>query len=284
MIKNIDDHIMLRSSGDIQAICAPLQKIDTVYCNFVRRYDDGKEVCLTTDPVWTKMFYVEKLYTKLQADRVYFHLADRMRMVPWSQFSDAPVLQIQSKLFGIGIGVSLVFSHDGYADFFHIGTHNKHRHMIEIYSNFSECLVQFTHYFYDKAKKILEEASQPANLICLPDRRHYKIESDPHLALDFEKIQAFVKESAPKHFLIHRKSGSIYLTKQEVLCLSQLTFGKTAAEIGDTLFISKRTVETHLENVKHKLDMPNGSKKADLIKTVLESGFDLQRLLPSDRV
>lgn len=52
------------------------------------------------------------------------------------------------------------------------------------------------------------------------------------------------------------------LTKKEIECLFYLVRGKTAREIGKILFISARTVETHIANMKSKLGCVT---KSDLI-------------------
>ena len=287
MIQNLDKHFMLTSAAEVARICAPLKKFDTTYLNFVRRYEDGSEICLTTDEKWTKYFYTNQLYTKVKVDRIFVengYLANKIKFIPWTQFSDSPILEIQRRDFGVGIGASLIFIHKGYADFFHFGTRNENQHMISVYANFSDCLFQFTHYFYDKAAEIIQTASRKENLIYLPDRISYKQTTpaaNPNCHLN---IKEFVKDTIPKHFLIHLPDGGVYLTKQEVRCLSLFTFGKTAPEIGEMLHISTRTVETHVQNLKQKLGLSSGAKKADIIKTVFDAGFDLQRLLPSDQI
>ncbi len=288
MIPNIDDHFTIRSASSIKEICDPLaQRFDTTYFNFVRRYDDGSEICLTTDQKWTKFFYENKLYTQVRTDRVFIendYLSNKIKVLPWTQFNFSPVREIQSKHFGVGIGISLIFIHKGYADFFHFGTKTEYDHMTGVYANFSDCLIQFTHYFYDKAQKIIEEASQTENLIYLPDRIPYKVQATQVNSDSRINVKNFVEETTPKRFLIHTDSRKgVYLTKQEICCLSLFTFGMNATEIAEKLFLSKRTVETHIQNLKLKLGMRSGSK-ADVIKLILDSGFDLQRLLPSDRL
>jgi DNA-binding NarL/FixJ family response regulator len=56
------------------------------------------------------------------------------------------------------------------------------------------------------------------------------------------------------------------LSKREKEILEQLAYGKTNREIGERLHISKYTVDTHIRNIKEKLDL---HKKGELIKFVL---------------
>jgi DNA-binding CsgD family transcriptional regulator len=56
------------------------------------------------------------------------------------------------------------------------------------------------------------------------------------------------------------------LTKRESECLYYLARGKTAQEIADMIFISRRTVEKHIENIKYKF---NCKTKSQLIALFL---------------
>jgi DNA-binding CsgD family transcriptional regulator len=58
------------------------------------------------------------------------------------------------------------------------------------------------------------------------------------------------------------------LTKREIDVANQLVSGKTADEIGISLHISRRTVESHLENLKFKLGC---RKKSELINALLKN-------------
>jgi len=60
------------------------------------------------------------------------------------------------------------------------------------------------------------------------------------------------------------------LTSRERACLFHFIKGKTAQQIADTLYISKRTAEKHLANIKNKLDCKT---KSDLIEKAVTSGF-----------
>ena len=66
-----------------------------------------------------------------------------------------------------------------------------------------------------------------------------------------------------------RGPGSLTGREREVVRLA--VQGYTAREIGERLFIGKRTVETHLANAYAKLGVPS---KRDLIKRASELGLD----------
>ena len=60
------------------------------------------------------------------------------------------------------------------------------------------------------------------------------------------------------------------LSDRERDVLRLLALGHTNAEIGDRLFLSVRTVETHRSHIQHKLDR---TTRADLVRYAIEHGL-----------
>lgn len=60
------------------------------------------------------------------------------------------------------------------------------------------------------------------------------------------------------------------LSKQEKMIIKHIVTGKTSKEIGDALFISKSTVDTHRRNINRKLEVANISS---LYKFVHENNY-----------
>jgi DNA-binding CsgD family transcriptional regulator len=276
------NHPILTSSSAVTQICKPLfDYFDTTYFNFVRRYADGSECCLTTDPAWTEYFYTHKLYLKVMADKMARNrsIIHRIKVIPWSHFQDSPVRKAQSELFGTGIGITVIFTRDKYADFFHFATHNKNTEMQDLYQSYADCLIQFSHYFYDKGKELIEMISQKSNRLYLRDRITYKHETDFPTLQHFD-IEAFLESCQSKWFYIYNaKMGDVFLSNAEMVCIRMLTEGKSANEIADKLHRSRRTVESHIQNVRDKLGLGKGTSRADLIAEIYRSGFDLHELI-----
>lgn len=66
------------------------------------------------------------------------------------------------------------------------------------------------------------------------------------------------------------KKGEVHLTKRELQILELLAEGLTNKEIGDRIFLSKRTVETHRRNLFEKTNCKNSSA---LIKYAIVKGI-----------
>ena len=227
---------IITSADAVRQICQPLfDYFNTTYFNFVRRYIDGSETCLPTDPAWTEYFYTHKLYLKVMADKLAQNrsIIHRIKVIPWSHFQDSPVRKAQSELFETGIGITVIFTRDKYADFFHFATHNSNTEMQDLYQSYADCLIQFSHYFYDKGKDLITLVSKKDNRLYLRDRNAYKNEIDFPTLKHFN-IAHFLKTCQSKWFYVYNaKMGDVFLSNAEMVCISVLTEGKSATGIAD---------------------------------------------------
>ena len=66
----------------------------------------------------------------------------------------------------------------------------------------------------------------------------------------------------PRKLPIAAEHGEVYLSKREGLCLSYLAQGYSQAEISTALGLSKRTVETYINNIKNKT---NAQSRSELV-------------------
>jgi len=78
-----------------------------------------------------------------------------------------------------------------------------------------------------------------------------------------DQIEKFKNSINANNFTLWSENQSITLSKREKECLSQTAFGKIFKEIAYDLSISPRTVEKHLDNIKHKAGI---SYKSELVK------------------
>ncbi len=78
----------------------------------------------------------------------------------------------------------------------------------------------------------------------------------------------FSKLSIEKYFNI--TLSTYKLTKTEKLCLHYVAQGKTAKEIAEKLYKSVRTIESHLDNARNKLECSN---RSELIAKAITEGI-----------
>ncbi len=80
-------------------------------------------------------------------------------------------------------------------------------------------------------------------------------------------VPSFVGGATPKK----KRPGMLgLLTKREVEVCRELALGHTNVEVGERLFISERTVETHRTNIMNKLELKN---RAELVRFAIEHGL-----------
>ncbi len=117
---------------------------------------------------------------------------------------------------------------------------------LNFYLNNFDRLENFSRYFLQAADNLIEQADQ------------HRIHSAVHPTPDAAPV-----ESAARRALPDEKRA---FTPREDDVARLLITGATAKEIGNTLGISHRTVESHLEHMKQKLGC---MKKSMLVKTLL---------------
>lgn len=83
-------------------------------------------------------------------------------------------------------------------------------------------------------------------------------------------IRFLHKSSAPEDVSDKPNRGGNVLSKRELEVLGLIAEGFTNAEIADKLFTSKRTIETHRQNI---LEKTNAKNTANLVKYAIQNGY-----------
>lgn len=87
---------------------------------------------------------------------------------------------------------------------------------------------------------------------------------------DLTQHQQNIHSQALPSFKIYAQDEKVSLTQREMECLFYSLRGKTAKEIGRLLNISQKTVEAHVEHIKHKFKCYS---KPELISKAIELGY-----------
>lgn len=74
-------------------------------------------------------------------------------------------------------------------------------------------------------------------------------------------------------YTVRHHQNTFKLTKRECECVFLLIRGKTAKEIADLLSLSKRTIESYIENIKNKMHCQS---KAELLVKAVANGYHKQ--------
>ena len=79
-------------------------------------------------------------------------------------------------------------------------------------------------------------------------------------------IAAEIKDRYFASLLNVDESEKKELTMKEIEIVKLISQGLTSKEIGDKLFVSHRTIETHRHNILKKLDLPNAAQLSSWAK------------------
>lgn len=149
----------------------------------------------------------------------------------------------------IAHGVSLVLYLDNRLDIFSFASSKEREEMRNFYLNHVRLLKRFIVYYKNQAKKIL-----------LAMEQHYRTGTGLDVLLEQKSqkdkhIATYQLKSAlrPHQLIIKNKLNAIIqLTIKETLYLQHYLEGKSVRQIAEQLYVSPRTIESCLENLKYK--------------------------------
>jgi LuxR family quorum-sensing system transcriptional regulator SolR len=248
-MKLSDTHIGCVTENKVKEVTKPFFDISGIdYFFYTEFFKTGHTFCLSTNAQWFKTFYELDLH-KLTPN----FPANGYRLCEVSN----PIIAANAKThFNIQNYLILTKEFDDHYLMAGFGTTYPNEAVSDYYINNRDILDKFIYYFKQKAADLIIESKQPQNIIALPEY------SKSGLKL------AFV-DSKPLHFL-NLNSLPLMLSKREQECISYFLQGDTIRSTADKLFISPRTVETHLDNIKNKLGC---HKKSELIALLIKNGF-----------
>lgn len=289
----LNKYISFAKCKDISLICQPLISNTPIkVIEYSRVYLDGSRLELSNDQSRAKNAIItcsnimKHLYTPALLPKHQRYLL----MTPWVTNIDNSASTIlmdristQRERYGIDNEFRIIITHPQYTEMFHFYSELNTTNMENFYLNNTHILEQFIIYFLDAAHKIIQEADKnriikpwrnSQSSIVILDEYNKITETTNHdpLSSKIPPIQFNVKKF---HFQIN--SIDVYLTKREVDCMLQIMQNKSNKEIAANLFLSIRTVETHISSLLNKT---NNNSRRDLILFFSNNG--LARLLPHD--
>lgn len=261
--------ISLEKTNDVQDICRPLfETLQINFFRFMRLYNNGYRITLTTNRDWTQYFYEYELYKLAWFDNQTTECYQNAYEI-WDAkipHQDNQVGIDSRNIFNMHHGLSIIKKSTNWCEFYDFTT-NKENHIInDLYLHNSELFERFIFYFKDKAQKLIQECENKKILLEI----NKPINQERKLILSDEVKEDFFNATEIKRYYFNQGSNEEFLTKREAECIYWYTQGKTAAEIGLILNMTKRTAEVHLSNIKNKF---NCYKISNVIKKLSETGL-----------
>lgn len=161
-----------------------------------------------------------------------------------------------SQQFNIAHPLFIIKKYSTHIDGFMIASSVDNELIIHAYLTHIEKIKNFIHYYLLKCHNLIKQAE--ANKI--------KMNNIPNIDLpaNFIPINPLT-DLLHGNYFINKDLGVISLTKRELTCIAWLIKGKSASDIGLILKISKRTVETYINNIKNKFNCTKTTELAYII-------------------
>lgn len=244
--QKIKKHISLSACQEICEIMLPmLKKHGITVFNYYRMYFDGGMIRLSTERIWTEHFFKKNYANQLTIPESY--LAKSLNYYIWLAEDCSEILLDAAINFNIANGISIAEKQEDSIEFFCFGsTRDNYQIINNFYINNLDLLLNYSRYFKEKAKHWLK------------------------LAEEKRIILSSVKHSTKENNLILQKNYQNNLTERQTDCAFLLIKGMKYKEIARKLKLSPRTVETHLNHLKTKLNCSNKTqlivKLSDMMK------------------
>lgn len=260
-----ENDLLLTSAHDVDSICQPLKELLGIsWFGYVKQYNDNTRIHLDNNPLWAAHFY--KSYHRYLAA---FALIEKQEYLSGFYLQDyfpsymQLIIKEARDNFAICNSLVVIEKFAEYQEIYFLGMKSESKQFVNVYLNYQDLIKKFIVYFKKSASRLIETADK--NRIALPWQKKPKIFNGDIVNLK-EKVDTL------QYFLFKQESSKnddriSLLTKKEYQCLLQMALGKTSKEIARELFVSYRTIENHIANLKDKLGC---KRKAELIKLALQ--------------
>lgn len=271
-----ENHHFFSVTNEVTQICNPLFKtyaINGFY--YLRVFDDNTGYILMSHREYLE-YHAKQDYpvsppisNKLLTDKFSFlGLPDQINK------SFNPVYNAARNFFDLDYPFYMVERYNNYYDTYTFTSSCKNHSILNFYLNYRDILENFKFYFLEKASQLIKIAA--CHKVSIPDPLRPTfggLKKTPSEVKNFK--QQFLNKIPVEHYVVNHLEQKVAFTKKEIESLKLLNMGHTAKEISERMFLSPRTIEEHLEHIKHKLGV---KKKSEIIAKIIQLNVPLQML------
>jgi LuxR family transcriptional regulator, quorum-sensing system regulator SolR len=252
-----NNHLFLTSSQIIKTISNKLEKYGIFHFDYCRSYSDGSRICLTTNPDALKAYFSEKQYLKGTTEAA--PALYKKQAVLCSALPNQTGFQWARNHFKMDHAIYLINPNTNYCEFFSFASFPEYPEVINFYLNNLDILQNFIDFFKVQAAPLITKAEKFKLFYEHHDKpiRTYKI-SDLNELEKFQSKNHQIKNNREFQNLNMQHDHSLSIRQLD--CAKYLLDGLQYREIASKLNLSVRTIETHIEYLKTKLDCRNKSE------------------------
>ena len=256
MRAEIEKHVSIEICSNVSDICKIFfghRKFKIEHLNYIQKHDDGTIFYLCGNPFWL-LHYYKNLYPCIGAFEQEEGLSS-CRYILWDDLKkDDPILEDSKELLNMEHGITIVDKFPGGIGFYNLSKRSNCGNVLSEFVNHLEDLNQFVSFFKEKSKHLVKISYE--NRFVIPKAGDQALE----IYSNTKKLKVACKNKKQregKRTYLGADFFNTYFTTKELECVEWYVQGKNALEISEIMKISKRTVETHIENVKAKLNCTN---------------------------
>jgi len=259
-----DKHAFISFTQTMQQICEPLKEFSIDFVTFLRCFDNGKQIYLSTYSQWVLDYYNLELFASSEFSQN--SELDQPTFVLWSSLNESRVLSYGREYYNSDNGITVILPHEGYCDYFFFSSTQLGKEQANFYLNQKDYIQAFCWSFIEKIDTELQHLKKDA--IILSPKKTKSLATPPQGQND-EQIKNSYQTFKPKHFSFYENGNKItQLSARESECALMVMEGNSAKHIANRLNLSSRTVEKHLEAIRSKLNCYN---RQELIEKLLLS-------------
>lgn len=258
-------HPLLVLSTEFAELCKPLEMFHIHHFTYQKQFNDGTRISLSNKTQWVEDYYNMKLYESSLFEEKPSSYKPAFNI--WTEEYDIPVYTHGRTNYNTGPCISITEPHHDGCEHYLFSTSPDRPEAVHYLANNMDILYHFILYLKDRGEKVFKKAQDKSNRIVVQKSFIAPSESlmtnqDFHQRMQMHKKQFFNKTPIRRFTFEAGDSQGIRLTQREISCVIHLLQNKTAQETAELMNLSRRTVESYLDNIKVKLDCDT---KVDLL-------------------
>lgn len=232
----------------VEDLCEPLFKaFGITHFGCLRIFENGQILRIANNENWTKSYFQYGFYNDPDLYNMKHVPMNEQRFVSLIGEPQSEHFKMLYSEFNIWNFMFIYERFSTYGDFWFFGTTRDNSQIINFYINNLNVLQHFILHFKSKAEH-LYDIRDSSKLIST------KIQPLKENIIEEVDLQGFIKKIPhTKHYLNGKHRGK-FLSRREAECLFLFAQGRSMREIGEHMALSPRTIETHINNIKSKVD------------------------------
>jgi DNA-binding CsgD family transcriptional regulator len=245
----IDPSIIVSQSDHIKNIISPLKSFGITDFIFMRFYPDHTFINLATHVELSKLFFDNLFHLRYKIEDFQQHIDFRDGASLWIHNPDNMIWKEGKDRFNVGNGVSIFRQHHSFLNIYAFYGNAYNYKINNFYINHMDILENFISYFIERTSDIIQKAEKERILLPFAYVNNYK--PSLKIASNIKRLKSILKM---KNNGLSHCFNFEQLTRRELECLKWICQGKSSEEIGLILHCSRRTIESHISNMKSKLN------------------------------